>query len=246
MKQKLLQHINKIEIPKAADLIIQQIRDLIKEGTLKPGERLPSENALAKTFGVSRGQVREALKRLEFYGVLNTVPQIGTFVSEMGVKALEGVISNVLHLQREDYDSLNDTRAVLEIHAAELAAVRATQEEIEEIAQAYQAFCDQRSQGKRAFDEDLYFHLKIAEYAHSSVLTSLVTLLASDIIKEYRKIEELQPDRKSNSSEEHRRILESIQHRDPRRASEAMTEHMQQILLVGKNLHGSITPETGE
>ena len=246
MKQKLLQHINKIEIPKAADLIIQQLRDLIKDGALKPGERLPSENALAKTFGVSRGQVREALKKLEFYGVLNTVPQIGTFVSDMGVKALEGVLSNVLHLQKEDYDSLDDTRAVLEIHAAELAAVRATEEEIEEIAQAYQAFRDRRARGERAFDEDLYFHLKIAEYAHSSVLMSLVTLLASDIVKEYRKIEELHPDRKSSSVEEHERILTSIQQRNPHQASKAMTEHMQQVLLVGKSLNRSFAPETGE
>ena len=242
MKSNLLEHINKIEIPKAAALIIQQIRDLIRSGTLKPGERLPSENALAKTFGVSRGQVREALKKLEFYGVLNTVPQIGTFVSEMGVKALEGVLSNVLHLQGEDDDSLNDTRAVLEIHAAELAALRATDEEIEEIAQAHQAFCRQRAEGNRAFDEDIYFHLKIAEYAHSSVLASLVTLLVSDIIKEYRKIDELRPDRKSNSIEEHRKILESIQQRNPQQASKAMTEHMQQALLAGESLHVSPTP----
>ncbi|PIE32188.1 GntR family transcriptional regulator [candidate division KSB3 bacterium] len=237
MKSKLLEHINKIEIPKAAELIIQQIRDLIKSGTLKPGDRLPSENALAKTFGVSRGQVREALKKLEFYGVLNTVPQIGTFVSEIGVKALEGVLSNVLHLQGEDYDSLNDTRAVLEIRAAELVTLRATDEEIEEIVQANEAFYRQRAEGNRALDEDIYFHLKIAEYAHSSVLASLVTLLASDIIKEYRRINELRPKRKSNSVEEHRKIVESIQLRDPHLASKAMTEHMQQALMAGKDLH---------
>jgi GntR family transcriptional repressor for pyruvate dehydrogenase complex len=56
-----------IEVEKPADLIIKQIRQLISSGRLKPGMRLPSERVLAERFGVGRGHIREALKKLEFY-----------------------------------------------------------------------------------------------------------------------------------------------------------------------------------
>jgi GntR family transcriptional regulator, transcriptional repressor for pyruvate dehydrogenase complex len=234
--KKLIEHIRKIEVQKPADLIIEQIKDLITTGVLKPGDRLPSEPSLARAFEVSRGQVREALKQLEFYGVLTTVPQSGTFVASMGVRSLEGVISNILHFQKEDFESLSDTRAVLEIHAAELAAVRASDEEIAEILQAQQTFCEHRKEGGIALDDDIFFHLKLAEYTHSSFLASLITLLAPDIIKQNRRFEKLRKNNVSHTVEEHQRIVEGIQAKDPQQARRAMADHMQHTLLVGKTL----------
>ncbi|MBD3308716.1 GntR family transcriptional regulator [candidate division KSB3 bacterium] len=234
--KKLIDHIQKIEIQKPADLIIQQIQDLITSGVLRPGDRLPSEPKLAKAFEVGRGQVREALKRLEFYGVLTTVPQTGTFVSSMGVKAIEGVISNILHLEKGDFASLVDTRTVLEIHSAELAARRATEDEIEIIAQAHDAFCQRRQAGDHALDEDIYFHLKISEYAHSSVLASLIAMLTPDIMKQIREFDQIEHRHPSETMKEHTWIVEAIQGHDAERAGQAMGEHMQHTQLIGEKL----------
>ncbi|GAK61714.1 GntR domain protein [Candidatus Vecturithrix granuli] len=234
--RKLVEQIKKIEIQKPADLIIEQIKELIMSGVLKPGDRLPSENMLAEAFEVGRSQVREALKRLEFYGVLTTIPQTGTFVASMGVKSIAGVIANILHLQKEDVESLIDTRTVLEIHSAELAAQRATEEEIEEIAQAHRAFCARREQGDRALDEDIYFHLKISEYAHSSILASLIALLTPDILKQTGQFDQMQHRHPSQTINEHARIVEAIQSRDAEQARNAMAAHMEHTREFGQKL----------
>ena len=91
----------KIETP--VDKIIRQIRALITSGQLKPGAKLPSERKLAEKLGVGRSSVREALQKLEFYGILKTVPQSGTLVAGMGITALEGLITDVLKIENSDF-----------------------------------------------------------------------------------------------------------------------------------------------
>ncbi|WP_455381867.1 FadR/GntR family transcriptional regulator, partial [Salinispira pacifica] len=153
---------HEIDVQKPADMIIQQIRALLVDGTLKPGMRLPSERKLAERFGVGRGPIREALKRLEFYGILRTLPQRGTVVARLGVKALEGLISNVLSIEGQDIEGLLETRSVLEIHSARSAAQRATETDLESIRESHQEFSSKIGRGEPAIEEDHLFHLKIA------------------------------------------------------------------------------------
>ena len=72
--------------------IISKIRDLINYKNLEPGERLPSERMLSDKFEVTRGSLRVAIQKLEFYGVLESIPQSGTFVTNIGVTAINGII----------------------------------------------------------------------------------------------------------------------------------------------------------
>ncbi|RME34565.1 MAG: FadR family transcriptional regulator, partial [Deltaproteobacteria bacterium] len=69
----LLDNFREIEIESPVDKIIRQIRDLISGGHLKPGDRLPPERQLAEKLGVGRTHVREAIRKLEFYGILKTL-----------------------------------------------------------------------------------------------------------------------------------------------------------------------------
>lgn len=87
---------------KPADILIQQIKDLISSGILRAEDRLLSERVLVEHFGVGRGHIREAVKNLEFYRILKAIPQNGTSVANLGVKAREGLISNILTLEKED------------------------------------------------------------------------------------------------------------------------------------------------
>jgi GntR family transcriptional repressor for pyruvate dehydrogenase complex len=215
-----------IEVEKPADLIIKQIRQLISSGRLKPGMRLPSERVLAERFGVGRGHIREALKKLEFYGILKTQPQKGTIVASLGVKALEGLISNILATETRDFESLMEIRALLEVHAARLAAQRADQKEIEEIFSAFEDFRTKVEQGQSGLEEDHLFHLKIAEESKNAVLRSLIGLITPDIITMSRERQSGQAERFQTTLKEHERILEGIRSRDPERAAQAMAEHM--------------------
>ena len=118
----MLENFQRIIVEKPVDKIIKQIRALIISGELKPGDKLPPERRLAEKFGVSRGPVREAIQKLEFYGILKTQPQSGTVVAGLGISAIEGLISDVLLLEPTDFRSLVEMRLILEVNAAKLAA----------------------------------------------------------------------------------------------------------------------------
>jgi len=237
--EKFIEYFQEIELKKPADTIIQQIKNLISSGILKPGDRLPSERALVERFGVGRGHIREAIKKLEFYGILKTMPQSGTFVANLGVKALEGLISNILNLEKEDFESLMETRGLLEVHAARLAANRASSEEIEEIAKAHNEFKKRVEMGDSGLEEDLIFHLKIAEFSKNSVLKSLISLLTTDIINLTRKYDTCGDGRFRVALEEHESVLEGIERREPEKAAEAMAEHMRMVRLERETLKGT-------
>ena len=233
---KILDEFESIIIENPSDVIIGQIRELIKDGRLEPGDKLPSEAALQKKFLVKRGVVREALKKLEFYGILKTIPQSGTVVANLGPQALEGLLSNILKLEKNDYESLIDTRMVLEGHAAALAATRANNtlcDEIEELEQQYEKKVQNEERGLNA---DICFHLKIAEAAKSSVLSSLITMISPDILSMFHKLNRTSTERLQNTIDEHLKILQAIKDKKPREAEEAMREHITRGYQASKKL----------
>jgi GntR family transcriptional repressor for pyruvate dehydrogenase complex len=230
-KSQVIEHFRGIDLKTPSEIIIQQIMELISSGVLRTGDRLPAERALAERFRVGRGHIREAIKKLEFYGILKTIPQSGTVVTSLGGKALEGLISNVLHLEKEDFQSLMETRALLEIQAARLAAARATDAEIVDLAKIHEEFCSQARSGASGLEEDLRFHLRIADCARNSVLRSLINLLTPDIVTLSKHHETPQDGRFVVALQEHEAVLEGIRARDPDRAAAAMEEHIRKVRL---------------
>ncbi|RKX78101.1 MAG: GntR family transcriptional regulator [Spirochaetes bacterium] len=221
-----LEYFQEINVQKPSDIIIEQIRKLIRTGVLKPGDRLPPERALMERFGVGRGYVREALKRLEFYGILKTEPKKGTVVASLGVRALEGLISNILRIDQKDLESLFETRAILEVQVARLAAHRATEKDITEIENLLEEFKSKVLAGNRALEEDHLFHLKIAEASKNSILSSLISLITPDIINMNRNVEEEEITSKQNTLREHEAVFLGIAEHDPEAAGAAMEQHM--------------------
>lgn len=212
---------------KPTDMIIEQIQGLIASGHLKPGTKLPSERALAERFRVGRGPVREALQKLEFYGLVRTESQRGTFVAQIGEKALEGLISALLRGGNHDIASLFETREILEIQAARLAASRATEDDRMAIERAHGDFTSAVDGGGMALEEDHLFHLAIARATKNPLLASLLGYLTPEIIKTNRDTSsrELQASRKETLVE-HRSIVDAIRSGDPDASEDAMKYHM--------------------
>ena len=223
---EILDQLETIVVESPVDLIIRQIRELIKDGRLEPGDRLPSEASMQEKFQVKRGVVREALKKLEFYGILKTIPQSGTIVANLGPQTLEGLLTNFLKLERSDYESLIDTRMVLESHAAALAAERADDRMLEELRELERRYEVKATTGNRGLDEDIIFHLKIAEAAGSSVLRSLLAMITPDILSMFHELSRTSHERLEATIAEHRQILEAIRGHDPKEAKKAMWDHI--------------------
>ena len=120
--------------------IISKIGDLINHKNLEPGDKLPSERMLSEKFGVTRSNVREAIQKLEFYGLLKSIPQSGTFVANIGVIAMNGMIEDILRLEDPDFKSLVETRILLELKTVRLAALRRTDDDLDEMKATLNVF----------------------------------------------------------------------------------------------------------
>ncbi|MEZ4687015.1 MAG: FadR/GntR family transcriptional regulator [Bacteroidia bacterium] len=219
-----------IQVEKPSDKIIQQIRELIRSGQLKPGDKLPPERKLVEQFGVGRGHVREALRKLEFYGILKTLPQSGTVVEGLGVKALEGLITDVLELEKPDFYSLVETRFMLEVNSVRLAAERRTEQDLASLEEALSEFAKKVENGEQGVEEDLMFHLKIADASKNTVLRSLTMIVIPDMIRFAKELDICGNGRFLKALEEHRAIFQEIKAGNPDGAAEAMKAHLKDML----------------
>lgn len=224
-RSPILATLSAIEVVRPADLILRQLRHLIGTGALKPGDRLPAERELARQFGIGRSHVRDALRRLEFYGILQTRPQSGTVVARLGVAALEILVGNVLALDRDDISALSETRMALEVETARRAAERATRADLRDIRAAHEIFRVSALAGDPALQEDLALHLAIARAAHNAVLASLVGLITPDILRLNGERQTCSRARLPVVIGEHQQVVEAIEARDPGAAARAMAEH---------------------
>jgi GntR family transcriptional regulator, transcriptional repressor for pyruvate dehydrogenase complex len=230
MSTTILENLREVEVVKPSDLIIQQIKGLIASGQLKPGDRLPSERVLSEKFGLGRTHVRDALKTLEVYGVLKTLPQSGTVVSGLGLTALEGLISNILEVESPDFASLVETRLLLELESARLAALRRTDANLLEIKGALDAYLDRMQRNGVAVEEDMMLHLKIAEASQNSVLKSLMMIIIPDILNAFSQYHICDEVEAKQRYREHLSIYERIADKDSDGAVAAMREHLHDIM----------------
>lgn len=234
----VLSNFQEIEIETPVDKIIRQIRSLITSGQLKPGDRLPPERKLAERLGVGRTSVRDAIRKLEFYGILKTLPQSGTVVSGMGIAALEGLISDVLKIENSDFASLVETRVILETNAAKLAAERRTQEDITNLEYALAAYEKKVKRGVPSVEEDLLFHLKIAEASTNAVLKSLMLIITPDIVNNFLSLDICTDGRVYRALDEHHVILTHIKNQEPEQAASAMRNHLRDVFEYSQSLRG--------
>jgi GntR family transcriptional repressor for pyruvate dehydrogenase complex len=224
-RSPVLDSLSAIRVDRPSDLILRQLRDLIATGAMKPGDRLPGERELAQQFGVGRSHVRAALRRLEFFGILNTLPQSGTIVARLGVAALESLIGSVIALDRDDFAALAETRFLLEVAAARYAALRSARSDLKRIRAAEEAFRVRATSGDPALQEDLALHLAIAQASHNAVLASLIGLIAPDVLRLNGEHNTCSRPRLAEVLREHRAVVGAIESRDPDAAERAMAGH---------------------
>jgi len=234
--KKLLNNFKEIKVEKPSDKIIGQIKDLISSGQLSPGDRLPAERLLSERFGVGRTYVRDAIRKLEFYGILKTLPQSGTVVAGLGITALEGLMTDMLRLEGRDFKSLVETRVILETNIAQLAALNRTDKDIVEIENTLKAHKIKIAGEEDAVEEDLLFHLKIAEASKNSVLNSLMLIITPDIMQYFKKHDVCGEGRAELAIEQHEQLLHHIVDKNPDKAGEIIKEHLKEISEYVKTL----------
>ena len=209
--------------------IISRIRDLINFKNLEPGDKLPSERMLSDRFEVSRSNVREAIQKLEFYGLLKSIPQSGTFVANIGVIALNGMIDEILGMEDPNFRSLVETRILLELKAGGLAASRRTNKDLIRLESALIAYEEKVLKGEDAIQEDLLFHLCIASASGNSTLNKLMLIITPGIMTNFEKYHVCDTNKANLGIEEHRAIFEAIKNQDPKQTKMRLKIHFNEL-----------------
>ena len=217
---------------KPTDKVIAKIKELIGSGVLKPGDKLPAERKLAIEFGFGRTQIREALHKLEFYGIIKTLPQSGSVINGLDITTLDGLISDVLNLQSYDFLSLVETRVLLEVKAIELCAERRTEKDIEILEKALNDYIIYFDTPDR-ISYDFAFHRAIAESSHNPVFKAMLMIVIPDIMTIYLKDRICTPN--EVVSEEHKLMVDCIKKRDKEGAGALMRIHLQGVLDFAKS-----------
>jgi GntR family transcriptional repressor for pyruvate dehydrogenase complex len=216
--------------------IISQIRDLMNYKNLEPGDKLPSERMLSDKFEVSRTNVREAIQKLEFYGLLVSKPQSGTFVADIGQVAMNGMIEDILRLEEPDFKSLVETRILLELKTVRLAARRRTEDDLKQMRLAIEAYTEKVNNGEDAVQEDLLFHLAIAKASGNSTMNTFMLIITPEIITNFEKYHVCDKGLAFRGIQEHNDIYDAIKEQDPQRAKEKMKVHFKTLYQYCYNI----------
>jgi DNA-binding FadR family transcriptional regulator len=209
--------------------IANKLLNKIRSDGLTPGTRLPSEQAMATHFGVSRVVLREAIAQLKADGLLTTRKGSGTFVSKVALpQAAQG--DPLLERSVESLLNLIEVRRGLESETAALAAARHTPGHLAKIEHAFRRIDEAMAGGSDGVEEDVQFHLAIAAATGNPYWVKFGEMFAQQIrlaIKVTRANEGLRADFEIQVREEHEKILSAIASGDPERARLAASEHMQ-------------------
>ncbi len=206
--------------------IAAQFAAEINEGRLAPGHKLPTEHVLAKTLGVSRSVVREAIAQLRNEGLVETRQGVGAFVSERPARLIrirEGDL-----FEPQSFRALFQLRVPLEIEAAGLAAVHHRLADLARIDAALADMTGPEKWSHQSIDADLAFHRAVAEATQNEYFALFIGFIAERIslaIDAARSRAVLE-DIIEVTIAEHTRLRDAIASRDPAQAREAMRVHM--------------------
>jgi GntR family transcriptional repressor for pyruvate dehydrogenase complex len=191
---------------------------------------------LAEKFGVSRSNLREAIHKLEFYGLLLSKPQSGTFVADIGQVALNGMIEDILRLEDPEFKDLVETRILLELKTCRLAATRRTEEDLKQLEEALHAYEKKVLNGEDAVQEDLLFHLAIAEASGNRTMNTFMLIITPEIITNFEKYHVCDKNQAFMGIQEHKDIFDAIKARDPKLAKEKMKAHFKVLYQYCYNI----------
>ncbi|MEM9044758.1 MAG: FCD domain-containing protein [Pseudomonadota bacterium] len=225
---------SKIAAEKISLAIIRQIEELILQGVLRPGDRLPSERDLAEKMDVSRPTLREALAELEEKGLVVARPGGGTFVADvLGSAFAPPLIALFASHDTALFDYIDFRRDVEGMAAAQAAEV-ATETDLEIIRSAYERFEEANSKRnpEQAAHLDAEFHMAVVEAAHNVVMThmmrSLYGLLVNGVFYNRSVVYALRAGRDALMAQ-HREIRDAVLARDASGARAAVERHMDYV-----------------
>jgi DNA-binding FadR family transcriptional regulator len=210
--------------PTTVDVVVNRIKQLLVEQKISPSEMIPSEQALAEGLKVSRGSVREAMKILSAFGIVEIKRGDGTYISTASNKRLFDPLLFQILVQDRDYQSLIEIRQILEEGIVRLVVKKAGDGEFEMLTGVIKEFEKLLSQRKSTIQEcnavDLKYHQLMGQFSHNTILENIYYFII-DLFSP--TINSKQP----GAFEVHGELHKALVARDEDRAVEAIKKHTQ-------------------
>ncbi|MDD5795285.1 MAG: FadR/GntR family transcriptional regulator [Clostridiales bacterium] len=213
-----------IKSEKVYKIIMKQIKDIVKSGELKRGDKLPSERELALRLNVSRTSVREAIKALETLGLVESKHGGGNYIKNDFEDILLEPLSIAFMLLGSNNSEILELRKVIEPEVASMAAKNITENEIKELENIIEKL-SKTTDSKICASLDKEFHYVIAKASKNHLLSTIVFSVSS-LIEEYideSKMYEIDREKVIN---DHKIILEAIISHDSKKAFIESKNHL--------------------
>lgn len=220
---------SRVNLGRASQVIVDQIRVLIRDGKLAPTDRLPSERDLCERFGVSRVTVREALRVLEASGLveIRVGARGGAFVTSPSNEQVGKGLADLLTLSPLTAPEVTEARMVFELGIMPLVVERATAHDIAALRTLVE-------EGQRALDDDTYtmamsaaFHARVAACTHNTAIEMLVQSFHGPLLMSLQEAHDVAPIMGHRGTGEHGDLVDAIERRDLAKAQSIMQQHIQ-------------------
>jgi GntR family transcriptional repressor for pyruvate dehydrogenase complex len=222
-------HFSTVRSERLYEKIVHQLLQLINEGKLQPGDRLPAERKLAESLGCSRTSLREACRVLESEGIIISKPGGGRFIQRVDqTLTLKYQFNTVDMLEKSAIIYFLEAREALEPKIAELASERATSDNIAKLEKVMTKMEEKLKFPEEHVEADSSFHLALAEATQNFVFVSMMESNLN-MIRQVRKQTLHSESRYLKSLNEHRAILDAVKKGDSRKAIKASLDHLKRI-----------------
>ncbi len=237
--------ISPIRRARLSQQIAVEICRLIRRGSFKAGDRLPSERELASQLDVSRTSLREALRTLESSGIVETRHGGGTYIQDFSAEGAISPLALVLEATGDIVGDLWEVRIIVEPAICSFATVRATEAEInklERMIEEQEKLIPFPERNDDLTNIDRQFHAQLAQASHNQVSVQVVQMI-NHLLQEGRRYFVTTKERRLQALHGHKNIIQAIRKRDPGQARQAMLEHLQGVeeYILGQLMHDEST-----
>jgi GntR family transcriptional regulator, transcriptional repressor for pyruvate dehydrogenase complex len=222
----------------APEMVVKQMLKKISGGELAIGARLPSQRDLARSFGVGRSSIREALNALAVMGYLDVQQGRGTFIAKELPRNDPSVATLKTAFQAGNLLDLIELRETLECRAAELAAERIEARQYAPLKQSLRDMEESADDYQRFLQADLEFHSLLAEATGNRVFSEMLRFLLEKVAGHHEKFKTslLSSTYRSHSVRTLKQVLACLEREDGRGAAAWMRDHLNAIRLELKDI----------
>jgi DNA-binding FadR family transcriptional regulator len=216
-----------VNVDRVSQVIVDQIKALIRDGRLLPGDRLPSERELCQRFGVSRVTVREALRVLEATGLLTirVGAHGGAFLTSPTTERLSEGLADLISVSTLTAANVTEARIIVELGILPLAVERATDEDIAALFEMVDDAEQELEAGAYDVEMSAAFHIRVAQCTHNPAIAMLVQSFHGPLLMSLAEAHQSAP-MNSRGIDEHRKLSQAIKDRDLAAAREIATTHL--------------------